>query len=423
MTTEPISDNLDEVIEQIESLIEEEQYDAASDVAQKALEVHDDAALHTLFTEIAVEQERYEDAINHIAQLFENEEHEWDDEDRSNLLNVKAHAHFYAEDLDVARHTFNAALSADQENWTALLGRAMTHNRMGFFVACILDLDQAIAIDDQEPEPFALRGQVYLQRGDFGEAHRDLGYAIEIDPFDEASRLDYARITSLQGNTADAIETLELLVEEGENPDYLVPGALLRSQLSLTLGSAEAASEDAQVAIEHWPESPWGYLQLAACFITGMKGQDALDTLKKAEAFIGDARDIPDIYALRANALELLDRHDQAKREKKKAEGSPKLPFIVYGPILNPARNAPINPDNPIDIRAILGDLFGHPDQAPDGYEEALREVIDKIPSIIEDNPEVERIQIELPEVEGMEGGPRNLVIQVNRPEEETAGA
>ena len=98
-----------------------------------------------------------------------------------------------------------------------------------------------------------------------------------------------------------------------------------------------------------------------------------------------------------------------------------RLPAIVYGTILNPAQNVPINPNKPIDIRAILADLFGHPDRAPKGYEEALREVVDRIPNIIEENPNVERIQIELPQVEGMRGGARNLVIQVNQQQRQAA--
>ena len=73
----------------------------------------------------------------------------------------------------------------------------------------------------------------------------------------------------------------------------------------------------------------------------------------------------------------------------------------------------PINPDRPIDVRSILADLFGHPNKAPKGYEDALRDIIDKIPEIVEQNPGVERIQIELPQVQGMRGGPHNLVIQV----------
>lgn len=415
MTTFEISEDIDEIIEKFDELMEDEdQLEQAAAFLQAALEQHPEAvALHAAKAELAVEQERYDDAVEGIDAILNDEARELEDDERSNLLSLKAHALFYRGDLDPSRHTFNAALRADFENWTALNGRAMVHDRMGFMVAALIDLDHAVEIDDEQGAPFSLRGMVYLKRGQFEEAERDFGYALESDPFDERSRLNLARLLSLKGMTGEAIETIELLIEQGENPDYLAPGALLRSQLSLTLGSAEAAAEDAQIAIDAWPDKPWGYLQLAACYLTGMKAEEAIKTLKTAEKFAADPRDIPDIFALRANAYEQMDRHDQAAREKKKAEGTARLPIIVYGAILNPARDVPINPDRPIDVRAILADLFGHPNRAPKGYEDALRDIVDKIPEIVADNPGVERIQIELPQVQGMRGGPHNLVIQV----------
>ena len=184
----------------------------------------------------------------------------------------------------------------------------------------------------------------------------------------------------------------------------------------MTLGSTGPALDDAKITIEHWPDRPWGYLQAAACHLASGNPDETLKSLKEAEKHVDNVRDVPDITALRASAYEQLEKHDQARREKAKVEGVPRLPAVVYGPILNPAANVPINPDRPIDIRAILTDLFGNPARAPKGYEDALRDVVDKIPEIIEQNPGVERIQIELPEVEGMRGqGARNLVIQVNQ--------
>lgn len=415
MTTLEIGEDIDEIIEQLDELMEdEEKLEEARAFLEAALAKHPDALeLHAASAELHVEQERYDEAIEGLDALLGDEDREISSEDRSNLLSLKAHALYYKGELDAARHTFNASLRDDFDNWTALNGRAMVHDRMGFLVAALLDLDHAVEIDDEEGAPFGLRAMVYLKRGQLEEAERDFGYALESDPFDERSRLNLSRLLALKGQTGEAIETLELLVERGESPEYLAPGALLRSQLSLTLGSAEAAAEDAQIAIDTWPDKPWGYLQLAACYLTGMKAEEAIKTLKIAEKFATDSRDIPDIFALRANAYEQLDRHDQAAREKKKAEGTARLPAVVYGSILNPARDVPINPDRPIDVRAILADLFGHPNKAPKGYEDALRDIIDKIPEIVEQNPGVERIQIELPQVQGMRGGPHNLVIQV----------
>ncbi len=431
MTTFEIGEDIDVIVAQLDTLVEEGKLDEATALANAALAQHPgDVDLVAAAAEVAIEQERFDDAIALIAQVegkpaqVEGDEDgeaegdeaaDLDDETRAGLLSLKAHALFYRGDLDEARRTFNESVRLDPEDWTALLGRALVHERMGFRVAALLDLDHAVAIDDQEAPPFVQRGRVYLHRGQLAEALRDFGYALESDPFEEEASLQFARLQALQGDAGAAIEALERLVEHGEDDDKVAAGALLRSQLSLTLGSTQAALEDAAITIARWPSLPWGYLQRAACQLAGMDADGAIKSLKEAEKFVKDARDVPDIFGLRATAYDQQDKPEQAQRERQKAEGAPRLPAIVYGPLLNPARNVPINPDRPIDVRAILGDLFGDASRAPKGYEDALREVIDKIPEIVAQNPNVERIQIELPQVDGMRGGAQNLVIQVGR--------
>jgi tetratricopeptide (TPR) repeat protein len=415
--SEEIEENeggIDELIEQFDELLAEAQMDEARELIEGAISDNpDEVMLHASLAELEIELENYERGVEIIDGLLEQTE---DDEELATLLNLKAYACYYLNDLDLARRTFNRALRHEADLWSGLIGRATVHERMGFLVAALLDLEHAIDIDDQEADPFSLRARIFLKRGEIEQAERDYGYTLESNPYDEEARINLARILARNGNTGGAIELLELLIEEGENTDIVAVGSLLRSQLSMTLGSTGPALEDAQLAIEHWPEHPWGYLQAAACHLASGNPDETIKSLKEAEKYVTNVRDVPDITALRASAYEQLEKHDQARREKAKVEGMPRLPAIVYGGILNPAANVPINPDRPIDIRAILTDLFGNPDRAPKGYEDALRDVVDKIPEIIEQNPGVEKIQIELPEVEGMRGqGARNLVIQVNQ--------
>ncbi len=416
VSKEMSQESIEEIIEKFDVLMEDDELEQARELIDEAIEAHPDAfLLRASKAELEIEQESYEAGIELIDNLLEEAEQAEDDDSLTTVLNLRGYAQFYTNNLDESRRSFNRALRHDTENWSALVGRATTHERMGFMVAALLDLEHAIDIDDQESEPFALRGRIFLKRGELEQASRDFAYALESNAADEESRLHLARLLARSGNTADAMELLEPLLEHGEMDDVVATGALLRSQLSMTLGSTEAAASDAQIAIERWPEEPWDYLQLAACQLSSMQAEETLKTLKTAERFVGNVRDVPDIIALRASAYEQLDRQDQARRERAKIEGTARLPAVVYGSILNPAQNVPINPDKPIDIRAILADLFGHPERAPKGYEEALRDVVDRIPQIIEENPGVERIQIELPQVAGMRGGARNLVIQVGQ--------
>ena len=89
---------------------------------------------------------------------------------------------------------------------------------------------------------------------------------------------------------------------------------------------------------------------------------------------------------------------------------------ITYGLLaICPVKGKPL-PGKPIDVRALLDDLFGEAKKAPKGYEDVIRQIVAKIPDIVKEHPNVGQLQIELPEAPGMLGGKRQLVIQVNQP-------
>lgn len=404
---------LDDVIAEIDDLIADGELEDASARLSEAIDEHGRVArLRVLEAEIALEDENYDDCV---ALVDESVEQVDDDEDRARLLAFKGYALYYDDQIDEARRAFNQAVQADGGLWTAIVGRAMVHDYLDFHRAAMIDLERAIELDDQEGQPFAIRGMIELRWGQLEDAERDLGYAVDSDPWDEESRLNLARLQAIGGDSSGARETLEPLVDEGEDALFVAPGALLRSQLALGLGSADAAADDAQVAIELLPDEPWGYLALAAAQITGGTGGEAVASLKEAEDRMKNPRDYPDLFALRAAAYDQLGKVDKAHEEQDKAEGAARLPEFVYGPLLNPSRNVPVNPNKPVDVRAIMRQIFGDPDQAPEGYENAIRQVLDQIPQYIEQNPELGRIEVELPQVEGMEKPPGNLVIQLNR--------
>ncbi|MEM1348802.1 MAG: tetratricopeptide repeat protein, partial [Myxococcota bacterium] len=360
-----LSDDIDEIVERYEALFGEDELEDARELIDAAIAKFPDApVLHASSAELHVEGEDYDAAVAAIDTAMEGLD---DDEVRAALMNIKARALFYKEDFDASRKLFNETMRLDPELWEALLGRAEVHETMGFLVAAVLDLERAIELDDQEAEPFAQRGRVLLKRGQVDEAERDFGYAIDSDPFDEPSRLSLARILALKGLGADAVELLEPLINHGEDADLVFPAYLLRSQMSLALGSVGAAVEDAEAAIEMRPDEPWGYLQKAACYLTSLNGDEALAALSMAEKFVKNRRDLPDLFALRAAAYEAKEDDARAQKERQKAEGTSQLPGIVYGPLLNPARDVPINPNNPVDVRGLLTQLFGDPDSAPQG--------------------------------------------------------
>lgn len=404
----------EEAIAAIDELIAQGDLQEAEKAIEAALESHGaNDTLLVLRAELALEGGDAQECVFAVQDALKRVE---SDEARAQLLAFEGYAHYEADAFEEARGAFNAAVRADGELWTAVVGRAMVHESLGYFRASLLDVTRAIELDGDEAQPYAIRGNILLANGNAPQAEQDLRKAVELEPGDEESRLTLARILSLAKKPSEAIEVLEQLVDEGEDPDLVAPAALLRSQLSLTLGSTAAASDDARRAIELWPDQPWGFLQLAACHLTAAQGEEAIVALKKAEDLAGDIRDVPDIYALRASAYDMLEKPEKARALREEAEGSPRLPGVVYGDALNPVRNIPINPNKPIDVRGLLTELFGHPSKAPEGYEKAIRDVVARLPEIIAQNPGVGRIQIELPQVAGMEGPPRSLIVQVNQP-------
>lgn len=369
-----------------------------------------DPELLVIQAEITLEQEDYEGAAAAARQSVGRTD---DREMVARLKSIEGYASYYLDQMEEARAAFNDAVRADNELLTALIGRAMVHEHLGYYNAAMLDLDRVTDLDDQIGQPFAIRGSIHLKWGNFELAEGDFDHATRMDPDDEESRLNLARLHALHRRTSQAIELLEPLVEDGENEEFVAPAALLRSQLSLAMGSIDAALEDAEKVIDLLPKKPWGYLQAAACHISrGIDGGKAIELLKQAEDCVKTARDLPDLYALRAAAYDLLGKPDKSKELRDQAEGVARLPGFVYGP-LNPAGNIPINPNKPIDIRALLDELFGEAANAPEGYENVLRQIVDQIPQLAKEHPGVGQIHVELPEAPGMVGGRRQLVVSL----------
>lgn len=129
-----------------------------------------------------------------------------------------------------------------------------------------------------------------------------------------------------------------------------------------------------------------------------------MDVLDQAEARIEEPRDMPDYLELRAAASEHLGRSQEAEDYRHRIRGSARLPEVVYGEALNPADRVPINPDQPLDVRSILEELFDDPERAPEGYADKIRDLLDRVSEVAEQNPETREIEIELPPIE--EGGP-----------------
>lgn len=404
--------DLYDALERIDGAVAEGAFDRAEEQIREAREEFgDDPELIVSELELALEREEW----SRCRELAEDRVDEVPDAYAAELLALAGYAAFYEDRDDRARELFNEAIGRDRRLWMGLVGRATVHEHLGFARAAKLDLDRAIEMDDQEAQPFAVRGSAHLRLGELEEAERDFGYAVEIDPYDEESRLQLGRLQALEDRSTEAMETLEPFVEEGRDPELAMRAALLRSQMAVSLGSTAAAIEAAETAREWRPEQPWGSLQLAAARLEGSEPGDAVAALEEAEAHIDRPRSVPDLFALRATAYERLGKHEKAEENRDRIEGPPRLPEVVYGADLNPAEHVPVRSDRPLDVRSILTEVFGDPDSAPPGYADELRELLDQIPDLADEYSDAGEIELELPPVE--EGGesPGQIVLQLDR--------
>jgi len=400
-----------DVIDEIDAHIADGEFDEAEALWEEGREEFgDDPELVLLGAEIPFERDDWERCLERVEA---GREADLDEEVEATLLALRGYSLFYLDRDDEARRAFDEAVGRDGESWWALLGRATVHEHLGYLQAALLDLDRALHLDDQEPEPFALRGRVHIQLGNHQEAERDLRYAVEIDPYDDESRLNLARLNALSDEAATATEMLEPLVEEGGEPEFVVPAALLRSQMSLSLGSTDVAIEDAETAIDVLSEDPWGYLQKAAALLSASRPGDAIAVLEEADSHIPADEAVPDLHALRASAYEQMGKREKAAEHRQKGQGAARLPEIVYGPELNPARDVPVDPNQPISVDALLDEIFGDPEEAPEGYREEVRDLLGRIPEIAEENPGAKQVEIELPPLEPGGESPGQLVVDI----------
>ncbi|MGW5866827.1 tetratricopeptide repeat protein [Streptomyces sp. NPDC055239] len=101
---------------------------------------------------------------------------------RSKAHSLRGQEHRRAGKYDQALVDYNAALSLEPENSTALRGRGETHRLMSHSEKAISDFTRSIEIQPAEIKGFTRRGLTYESMGSYEEALVDYTHAIEIDP-------------------------------------------------------------------------------------------------------------------------------------------------------------------------------------------------------------------------------------------------
>jgi tetratricopeptide (TPR) repeat protein len=146
----------------------------------------------------------------------------------------------------------------------ALCRRGFLHAKEGDFEKALVDLDQAIRLNPDDPNPYGTRAQVLEFKGDPEQALASLTKAIQIAPGDATGYILRGAFQARRGKIKEAIADLDKALKlEPSNSKALTHRGLVYG----THGELEKGLDDLNEAIRLNPEEPDFYSVRGALFL------------------------------------------------------------------------------------------------------------------------------------------------------------
>ncbi|MFW5967336.1 MAG: tetratricopeptide repeat protein [Persicimonas sp.] len=226
-----------------------------------------------------------------------------------------------------AREHFDEALERDPDQVSSLMGRALALIEIDDLDHARSDLTHALNIESNDPELYALRGEVSVRMAQFEQAERDLSQARQLAPAESDYALQLARLLMVQGRAEEASEVIDAAVDDEATA---LEALLLRSHIHLLGGRAEEARADAIRASNNFPDEAFAFVQLAHVQLAG--GQSNL-ALKAAERAVELDPSLSDAYLVRGAARHMRGESEAASEDFERADRAPaELPMFLLGP-------------------------------------------------------------------------------------------
>jgi tetratricopeptide (TPR) repeat protein len=176
---------------------------------------------------------------------------------RSQVLSARAAAYDEGGDVTAALRDFGSALELDEENPSALLGRARILIASGQLDAAQPLLQRALNLN-QSSEANEMMGQIALRRGQFPEAIQFFNTALEHEPRRAASLAARARARQRSGDLEGATQDYDRAVQlDGNLADARAGRCWLDLNENRELGRAR---NDADAAVAADPRNVEGQL-------------------------------------------------------------------------------------------------------------------------------------------------------------------
>jgi len=175
------------------------------------------------------------------------------------------------------------------------------------FEKIINDCNNALALDENYSQAYAVRGYAYARLENFEEATHDVDYAVRLGADDYTYRIR-AAVNLLQKNYKAAIFDFTRAIRN--NPTSIF-GYLGRSQTYAALMQSQKAERDLSTALGLSTDKYFTmliYMEFANALIASKQWEDALEYLDKSI----DIKPLSGLYRRRGDALFNLSRVDEA---------------------------------------------------------------------------------------------------------------
>lgn len=346
----------------------------------------------------ALEMECYREVIERLAPLTGDVEAPGEDPRPWTLRGL---AHFYDDELGDAQAALSAALKVDARHVPALMARAMVLRDLDYERAGALDIEKAqwllsdVDAETEDEEQRDLKAQVHnllatfaLEDDERQEAIKMLRVASDVGVDDADYPLDLARLLSLEGDPAGALDAVNAAIERD---DLLLEALLMRCQLLGALARHEEAVHAAREAVAIDDEEPYSHTQLAAMLVMAGRFDEALDAANKAIAL---EPELPDAHQLRVAALQALKRDAEITEADRNLMGElPDLPGFIYGERFDPYEEAGdvLAEMGNMDPSQLMGlaDQFFQTGQLPEQLRPLMEQVMQDLPAMLQQMPDI----------------------------------
>ncbi|MFW6330645.1 MAG: tetratricopeptide repeat protein, partial [Gemmatimonadota bacterium] len=269
-------------------------------------------------------------------------EHGWDG---AEVFDAAGWASYGLDRPESAREHFDEALERDPDQVSSLMGRALALIEIDDLDHARSDLTHALNIESNDPELYALRGEVSVRMAQFEQAERDLSQARQLAPAESDYALQLARLLMVQGRAEEASEVIDAAVDDEATA---LEALLLRSHIHLLGGRAEEARADAIRASNNFPDEAFAFVQLAHVQLAGGQSNLALKAAERAVEL--DKYNYPGLKLLSECYLQLDRAKEAVTRLKDILNFAPGDEAIIA--LLKKAREQAVHPRGVICVNA-----------------------------------------------------------------------